>query len=257
MSLTRLAIKIAVPKAKITNYDRYLFVGPHPDDIEIGAGGLISKLVKMGKKISLVICTDGRFGMENCPGKNEEELAEIRKQEALASAKILGVSEENVYFLGFSDGGFYDKKEMEYAIAKVLGKTKPEMVFCPDPLTKNECHKDHLVIGDVVRKVSYFSPFYIIMEKYGTEKVDFKAIAFYMTDKPNQIVKISSKDFENQMKAIFECHLSQYPKNCSATSALQTYLKIKSFDLGIRKCTLHAEGYRVLDITRMHCLPEG
>ena len=38
MSLTRLALKFAVPAVKLEAYRRYLFIGPHPDDIEIGAG---------------------------------------------------------------------------------------------------------------------------------------------------------------------------------------------------------------------------
>lgn len=38
MSLTRLALKFAMPAVKLEAYRRYLFIGPHPDDIEIGAG---------------------------------------------------------------------------------------------------------------------------------------------------------------------------------------------------------------------------
>ena len=38
MSLTRLALRIAAPAPQVEDYQRYLFVGPHPDDIEIGAG---------------------------------------------------------------------------------------------------------------------------------------------------------------------------------------------------------------------------
>ena len=38
MSLTRLVLKYAAPVPQLCEYDTYLFVGPHPDDIEIGAG---------------------------------------------------------------------------------------------------------------------------------------------------------------------------------------------------------------------------
>ena len=38
MSLMKLILKAAVPTPKIEAYRRFLFVGPHPDDIEIGAG---------------------------------------------------------------------------------------------------------------------------------------------------------------------------------------------------------------------------
>ncbi|MBQ9863559.1 MAG: PIG-L family deacetylase, partial [Lachnospiraceae bacterium] len=62
MGLTSLALKIATPIPKIESFENYLFIGPHPDDIEIGAGATVSKLVKLGKKVSFLICLDGRFG---------------------------------------------------------------------------------------------------------------------------------------------------------------------------------------------------
>ena len=44
MSLTRLALKFAAPAVKLETYRRYLFIGPHPVDIEIGAGATAAKL---------------------------------------------------------------------------------------------------------------------------------------------------------------------------------------------------------------------
>ena len=64
MSLTRIALKFAAPLPHLENFDRYLFIGPHPDDIEIGAGATVSRLTALGKQVSFLICTDGRFGDE-------------------------------------------------------------------------------------------------------------------------------------------------------------------------------------------------
>ena len=36
MGLTSCILKFAAPVPKITRYEKYLFIGPHPDDIEIG-----------------------------------------------------------------------------------------------------------------------------------------------------------------------------------------------------------------------------
>ena len=38
MSITKLALKFALPLPQLESYQRFLFIGPHPDDIEIGAG---------------------------------------------------------------------------------------------------------------------------------------------------------------------------------------------------------------------------
>lgn len=254
MSLTSFIVNKTVKLPKITSFSRFLFVGPHPDDIEIGAGALVSKLVRMGKSVSFVICTDGRFGTENMK-MSAREMAEMRKQESLLAAEELGV--KDISFLDFSDVGFYDPKDLEKALLEKIFETQPEVIFAPDPCVKSECHKDHLIVGEVVRRISFFTGFENIMNEYGLEATDFKALGFYMTDKPNQFVRVKKEDFKKQLKAIFSCHVSQYPPMAETSAALESYLKLRSFDFGMRTFAMHAEGIRFLDKIRMHCLPEG
>ena len=59
MSLTKLALRFAAPVPKVESFSRYLFVGPHPDDIEIGAGATAARLAAEGKQVCFLICTDG------------------------------------------------------------------------------------------------------------------------------------------------------------------------------------------------------
>ncbi len=43
---------------------RHLFVSPHPDDVEIGCGGLVHRLRSQGHAVSIAICTgDGDLAM--------------------------------------------------------------------------------------------------------------------------------------------------------------------------------------------------
>ena len=255
MSLTKRILKIAAPVPRIESFDRYLFVGPHPDDIEIGAGGTIAALRQMGKQISFVICTDGRYGMEHAPeGTTPEELIEIRKQESLASAKVLGVTD--VTFLGFSDGGFYERNDLLKALAGVIGEKQPDIIFAPDPSVTSECHIDHLNAGTVSRQLAFFAPFADIMKQYGAVSAPVKAIAFYMTAKPNRFIS-TAPYLSQQIYSIFECHKSQFPEGCPDISSISLYLKLRSYDFGIRSFKGQAEGFRVLGRTHMHCLPEA
>ena len=64
MGLTRFVLNFAAKTPNLLDYQTFLFVGPHPDDIEIGAGATVSKLVSLGKKVVFVICTDGRYGTD-------------------------------------------------------------------------------------------------------------------------------------------------------------------------------------------------
>ena len=86
----------AVPVPKIQDFERYLFVGPHPDDIEVACGATVAKLVSLGKKVTFIVCTDGRIGALD-ESLTSEQIVEIRRQEELESAKLLGV--DDVVFL--------------------------------------------------------------------------------------------------------------------------------------------------------------
>lgn len=248
MSITRLALKLAAPLPGLEGFNRFLFVGPHPDDIEIGAGATAAKLAALGREVCFLICLDGRYGSDTIA---PEELIEIRKNEAIASAKALGVTD--VRFLGLSDGGFYDNTELENGIAKVIGDFKPDVLFAPDPCVASECHTDHLNVGNAVRKLAYFAPYEGIMANYGAQAAPVKALAYYMTAKPTQYVKTSKALLNRQLDAIFSCHRSQF----DGTEPIKLYLKLRSLDFGLRSFCAHAEGFRVLGVTQMHCLPEA
>ena len=254
MSLTRFALRFAVPSPRVEDFDRYLFLGPHPDDIEIGAGATAAKLVAAGKTVSFLICTDGRYGLETAPkGTTPEELIEIRRAEALASAHALGV--EDVRFLELSDGGLYDMDALVRGVARVIGEVQPQLILAPDPDVSSECHADHKNVGEAAKRMACFAPYRALMAQYGAEASDVKALAFYMTAKPNRYVK-TGKFFDRQLAAIL-CHRSQFPKEAQAYADLVTYLKLRAANFGLRSFSTRAEGFRVLNATQMHCLPEA
>lgn len=270
MSLLSFVIKHAASVPKIEDFDRYLFVGPHPDDIEIGAGATAAKLAALGKKVTFLVCLDGRYGLENIKGNKEyagvtpEELAQIRKKEAVRSAEMLGITD--VRFLSLSDGGFYktgldtsespDPDTLYVKLAREIGNIKPDIIFAPDPDVTNECHGDHKNVGECVKCLAFFAPFKEIMERYGAEPAEVKAIAFYMTSKVNRIVKTKGY-FKKQLTALFSCHKSQYPEGCADKDSVTTYLKLRSAYYGMKSFSTAAEGFRVLSRTHMHCLPEA
>lgn len=252
MSITKLALKVAAPLPRIESFERYLFIGPHPDDIEIGAGATAAKLADMGKKVCFLICTDGRFGSSTIA---PEELIAIRQKESRASAKLLGV--DDVRFLPFCDGGFYDKNELVTEIAKVVSDFKPDVIFAPDCCVTSECHPDHLNVGRSAAEIAYLAPYSQLMAKRGAQSSPVKALAYYMTAKPNRFVKTSAELMKKQFSSIFDCHKSQFPDDSGDGKAIAMYLKLRSVDFGLRRLCVHAEGFRVLGVTQMHCLPEA
>ena len=254
MGLTKRILKIAAPPPRIESFSRYLFIGPHPDDIEIGCGSSAAKLAAEGKQVTFLILTDGRYGDGFSGGIKGDELVSMRKQEAIASAARLGV--KDVRFLDLCDGGFYDYEDMIRGIARAAGECMPDIIFAPDPYTGRECHIDHLNTGRAAAHVAYLAPYPGIMGRLEAAAADVKAIAFYMTAKPNRYVKVTKEMFDRQNEALFGCHTSQFPEGTAETKQLQMYLKLRSADFGLRNFCAHAEGFRVLGQTHMHCTPE-
>lgn len=255
MGLTKAILKFAAPLPKIEEAERFLFIGPHPDDIEIGAGATAAKLVNMRKKVRFLVCIDGRFGTANAQdGTAGDKLVELRQQEAKQSAAKLGVTE--VHFLSLKDGGFYEQKDLILGIAKEVGDFKPDVMFAPDPCVTSECHVDHLNVGNAAKQIAYFAPYKEIMKEYGAESAPVKALAYYMTAKPTQYIKTSGY-LQKQLDAIFSCHGSQFPEGCADAQSIPLYLRLRSIDFGVRSLKGCAEGFRVLGVTQMHCLPEA
>jgi LmbE family N-acetylglucosaminyl deacetylase len=70
-----------------------LAFGAHPDDAEIGCGGLLLKLKDRGYRTGIVYLTVGEMGSRGTP--------EIRRQELMAAAKVLGL--DHVEVMDFQD----------------------------------------------------------------------------------------------------------------------------------------------------------
>lgn len=131
MSILKLVLKAAAPLPDIEKSERYLFIGPHPDDIEIGAGATAAKLAAMGKSVCFLICLDGRYGSETIP---PDELVGIRKKEACASAKMLGVSD--VRFWSYPTAAFMSLTSCCTALRKLSEILSPMSYLRPTPASR-------------------------------------------------------------------------------------------------------------------------
>ena len=206
----KLILKMA-PLPKIDKCKKVLFIGPHPDDIEIGAGGLVSKLIRNKKEVYFLICLDGACGTMDV-NANQEKLAMIRKDEAIASAKFLGV--KDIFFLDYPDGGKYEVSDLRVDIAKVIIDVKPDLVVSPSPLLHTETHMDHLRVGEAARQSLLISEYPLVSKRQGIDISNVKefpkgiALAYYYTAKVNQRVRLKKIDIENKMAAL-KYHKSQ------------------------------------------------
>ncbi len=244
-------LKKVVPVPKIEQFDTYLFVGPHPDDIEVACGGTVAKLTSLGKHVTFLVATDGCVGSLD-HSLTESEIVQIRQREALESAALLGVSD--VRFLPYHDGGEYDKRAMMADIVATILDVRPQMVFCPDHTVPSECHPDHLAVGKVVTDAVFVASWDKLTARLGfMGSVSEMTLAYYFTHCPNRYVAVR-KTRKLHLKAL-ACHKSQFSEQTLAT--YKSYFGLREIRFGLRSGKGRAEGYRVLNPTYQHCFPEA
>src|SRR5206468_12173381 len=87
--------------------NRAMVIFAHPDDAEIGSGGVIAKWVAAGCEVTYVLCTNGDSGTAD-RALSPADLAERRAVEQRAAADFMGV--KHVVMLGYRDGELEDTR---------------------------------------------------------------------------------------------------------------------------------------------------
>lgn len=225
---------------------KVLFVQPHPDDNQIGAGGTIAWLRSLGVEVYELTVTDDRYADPKYIGK-ENEVQTLRQKEALAAQRKLGM--KNAGFLGFADKNDNSVREISLKIVEVIRKIQPDFVLTADPNLESECHSDHIKIGTAVKyacmdaQCDFYPEF--IDGKLREDAWKVGGIGFYYTDKPNTLVDIT--DFEELKMESIKCHKSQAEPTLLAAMLLQhqVYAEGTAFKA--------AEPLRLLSNLQMHC----
>jgi len=186
-----------------------LVVTPHPDDAEFGVAGTVVKWVKEGKDVVYAVCTNGNKGSSDINMK-PERLAEIREQEQLCAADLLGVRE--VVFMRQEDQGLEDTPEFRKEIVRLIRKYRPDIVVTSDPYRRYLWHRDHRITGQVVLDAVFpyardLHAYPDLMEE-GLEPHKVKEVWLWtIMDDINHRSDIT-ETFDVKVKAL-QCHASQ------------------------------------------------
>jgi len=250
--------QIGMPIPKLLNYERYCFVAPHPDDIELGAGGTVARLKALGKHVTFIIATDGRYGGET-PDILPEDLIKIREAETRAAAVHLGVDE--VVMLGFRESGWYEQSELKKQIALAVSNAEPDLVFTADHLIPTELHPDHLNVGKAVSDAFiHLTNHHYMKELGGTASArELAGIAYFTTNRPNRYLKVKLKYFRRQTEAL-AMHKSQMfaygDKGKTLADMFKLLIFVRSARYGLRRLCGLAEAFRVISMHQAHGAPE-
>jgi len=122
-----------------------LFVLAHPDDETFFAAGAIAKYVEDGVRVGMICATRGERGATSnlC---SIEELPQVREAEFREAARVLGVSDVEVFPYEDQQLWAAPPDDIRRRIVQVIRRIRPEIVVTFDPNGAN-LHTDHIVIS--------------------------------------------------------------------------------------------------------------
>jgi LmbE family N-acetylglucosaminyl deacetylase len=126
---------------------RFLCIGAHPDDCELGFGGTAARLAAEGHAVKFLSVTDGRAGHHLHP---PEVLAGIRRNEASEAAHRLGVSGAEV--LDNPDGALTPGLGVRDDVIRRIRPWHADVVLTHRPW---DYHPDHRYTSQAVQDAAY------------------------------------------------------------------------------------------------------
>ena len=128
---------------------KILVVVAHPDDVDFGSGGTVATWIAEGHEVIYCLVTDGQAGGSDNT-VTREQVAQTRRLEQTAAAKILGVTE--LHWLGFQDGAVIADLNLRREISAVIRIVKPDRVLTQSAERNYgriyASHPDHLATGE-------------------------------------------------------------------------------------------------------------
>ncbi|MBM63311.1 MAG: bacillithiol biosynthesis deacetylase BshB1 [Acidobacteria bacterium] len=172
-----------------------LVFGPHPDDIEIGAGGTIAKQVQQGHRVGLCDLTQGELGSNGT--------VEIRLAEAAAGADVLGVVwREN---LQWPDGEIGGADQIKHAV-EFVRRCRPATILLPYWVDR---HPDHVAASKVLTNAVFKSGLRNFDAAGDVWRPDWTCYYFINDgDIPSFVVDVT--DCYDAKRRALDCHRSQF-----------------------------------------------
>ncbi|MDB4878505.1 MAG: N-acetylglucosaminyl deacetylase, LmbE family [Gemmatimonadetes bacterium] len=182
----------------------------HPDDETFCVGGIIAKNASAGHRIDLFCATNGDAGKSAAvPVSSREELAEIRKRELAAAARILGI--QSVETPGYPDGTLHtiDPAPLIDDIIAFLRRHTPAIVLAFGPDGGPPGHRDHRAMSRATTAAFFLSGL------HRTSRLFYHSWQFPLPD-PRLTVEpipptagIDVRAWKATKRAAFEAHATQ------------------------------------------------
>jgi N-acetylglucosamine malate deacetylase 1 len=203
---------------------RVLFLGAHPDDIELGCGALLHHIVRHTDVLCVTLSDN----------QNNPDLKNV-KEEHYESMGVLGVPKEKIVLGPFTTRVFPETRQeiLEYFL-KLRREFNPDLIFVH---SRQDVHQDHLTMTDealrAFRGITVLG-FDVVRSSYG----------FF----PHFLVEVTEEDVNKKIEALskYETYRDRYYFNHELTRSIM----VRHGALAERP---FAEGFDILRIVGEFC----
>jgi len=171
--------------------DRILILAPHPDDETIGCAGVIQQAHALGAQVKIVYLTNGDHNQvafivyeKRLTLRTGEfiHMGEVRRREAIKAMKLLGLSENNLIFLGYPDFGTFTifgqywqtKKPFKSLLTRISSVPYKENMSFGAP------YKGESILSDLKSVLLKYKPNKIFVSHPADTNVDHKALYLFL-----------------------------------------------------------------------------
>ena len=237
------------PPRLLESVDLLVF-GPHPDDLEIGAGGTVAKHTAMGLGVGLCDLTAGEMGSN---GTVEERLTEAEE-----ARKVLGALWRTN--LRWPDRAIGTHAEQSVAATELIRQVRPKAIALP---YWSDRHPDHEAASRVLTEAIFNAG----LRRFKAEGEPWKPemTSYYFINEstqPSFVVDVTEQ-YETKRRAL-ACHKSQFrPPSADAVHTrltsprFMTLIESRDAQFGVLAGVDFAEGFLVREpVLRPHLLRE-
>ena len=197
----------------------YLFVGAHPDDIEIGSGGFLIKSLEEKKECFVIVFSDceeqkGNKGISKEFKKAMETLGVKYKLYHLKNTKLPKNSEK-----------------IRKILEKIKKEKKPELIITH---SLSSIHQDHKTVAEECRRVFRFESLISYEDPKSTRKFN-----------PSLYVPLSEKMLNKKIE-ILNIYQTQKRRSYFGPEIFKTIARKRGIECGI----IYAEAYEIVRLIK-------
>ena len=225
-----------------------LVFGPHPDDLEIGAGGTVAKHASMGLRVGLCDLTAGEMGSN---GTVEERLAEAED-----ARQVLGAIWRTN--LRWPDRKIGSTADQSVSATELIRRVRPRAIALP---YWSDRHPDHTAASTILTEAIFNAG----LRRFRAEGEPWKPemTSYYFINEstqPSFVVDVTEQ-YETKRRAL-ACHKSQFrPPSADAVHTrltsprFMTLIESRDAQFGVLAGVDFAEGFVIREpVLRPHLL---